>query len=395
MSLRRLVVVFTLVVAMCQHIATGMQSTRICNQMTRSQMYDMHGWLREWNTPFVSQQLRYADGANPSYSGRVSAKITGSYGHSDRYDYSYDRLGRLISADFSREMPPNVVSKDGNADYSTTYSYDLQGNILSLTRQGMTAPGFYFCIDDIQATFNGNQLSSLSDDALTVLLESSLDLPRGSWSGDDFSYDANGNQTRDMSRSVTHISYNELNLPSRVEFASGGRIDYLYSATGTKLQEAVYDADGGEIVKREYVGAFEFENDTLVRISLAEGYITACDSTYHAYIPDYQGNIVGVYNTRTNTLEQRTDYYPYGLPHASISSEVAGAEVNRRKFGGKELMSDHGYNSYDFTARHQNPAFPHFTTPDPLLEKYYPISPFAYCAGDPINPTGKKWKNDH
>ena len=110
---------------MCQHIAAGMQSTRICNQMTHSKMYDMHGWLREWNTPFVSQQLRYADGANPSYSGRVSAKITGSYGRSDRYDYSYDRLGRLISADFSREMPPNVASKDGNADYSTTYSYDF------------------------------------------------------------------------------------------------------------------------------------------------------------------------------------------------------------------------------------------------------------------------------
>ena len=47
--------------------------------------------------------------------------------------------------------------------------------------------------------------------------------------------------------------------------------------------------------------------------------------------------------------------------------------------------------SYDFAARHQNPVYPHFTTPDPLLEKYYSISPFAYCAGDPINlidPTG-------
>ena len=262
MSLRRLVVVFTLVVAMCQHIAAGMQSTRSCNQMTRSQMYDMHGWLREWNTPFITQQLRYADGATPSYSGRVSSKITGSYGHSDRYDYSYDRLGRLVETVFSRQMPDGATAENGdaNADFSTAYSYDLQGNILTLSRQGMIAPGFYGCIDDIQASFHGNQLSSLSDDAMTVLLESSLDLPRGSWSGDDFSYDANGNQTRDMSRGVANIIYNELNLPSRVEFASGGRIDYLYSATGTKLQEAVYDADGGEIVKREYVGAFEFEN---------------------------------------------------------------------------------------------------------------------------------------
>ena len=89
--------------------------------------------------------------------------------------------------------------------------------------------------------------------------------------------------------------------------------------------------------------------------------------------------------------EQLTDYYPYGLPHASISSEVAGAEVNRRKFGGKELMSDHGYNSYDFAARHQNPAYPHFTTPDPLAEKFKHLSLHLFCAGDPINlidPTG-------
>ena len=89
--------------------------------------------------------------------------------------------------------------------------------------------------------------------------------------------------------------------------------------------------------------------------------------------------------------------YPYGLPHALISSEVAGAEVNRRKFGGKELMSDHGYNSYDFVARHQNPAFPHFTTPDPLAEKFKHLSPHLFCAGDPINnidPTGMKWENN-
>ena len=62
------------------------------------------------------------------------------------------------------------------------------------------------------------------------------------------------------------------------------------------------------------------------------------------------------------------------LVTVGVGSAVAeGAELNRRKFGGKELMSHHGLNLYDFT------------TPDPLLEKYYPISPFAYCAGDPIN----------
>ena len=83
------------------------------------------------------------------------------------------------------------------------------------------------------------------------------------------------------------------------------------------------------------------------------------------------------------------------LAAVGICSADANAEVNRRKFGGKELMSDHGYNSYDFAARHQNPAFPHFTTPDPLAEKFKHLSPHLFCAGDPIGPTGMKWKNDH
>ena len=80
------------------------------------------------------------------------------------------------------------------------------------------------------------------------------------------------------------------------------------------------------------------------------------------------------------------------LVAVGVGSAVAeGAEVNRRKFGGKELMSDHGLNLYDFAARHQNPAYPHFTTPDPLAEKFKHLSPHLFCAGDPINlidPTG-------
>ncbi len=65
--------------------------------------------------------------------------------------------------------------------------------------------------------------------------------------------------------------------------------------------------------------------------------------------------------------------------------------TNRRKFGGKELATDLGLNLHDFAARWQNPALGRFTTPDPLLEKYRDISPYLFCAGDPINhidPTG-------
>ena len=67
---------------------------------------------------------------------------------------------------------------------------------------------------------------------------------------------------------------------------------------------------------------------------------------------------------------------------------------NRRWYGSKELTTDHGLNTYDFEARWLAPAFPRFTTPDPLSTDYHPISPYAYCGANPINlidPTGMDW----
>ncbi len=46
---------------------------------------------------------------------------------------------------------------------------------------------------------------------------------------------------------------------------------------------------------------------------------------------------------------------------------------------------DEGLGAYDFGARLFAPADSRWTTPDPLAEKYYHISPYAYCAGDPVN----------
>lgn len=111
-------------------------------------------------------------------------------------------------------------------------------------------------------------------------------------------------------------------------------------------------------------------------------------ATYHLYAFDHQGNILGVYNTKTTALEQTTDYYPYGLPHATPSLSTA---TNRRLYSAKELTTEAALNTYDFAARWQSPAFPHFTTPDPLAEDYLPIGTNVFCGGDPINkvdPTG-------
>ena len=55
------------------------------------------------------------------------------------------------------------------------------------------------------------------------------------------------------------------------------------------------------------------------------------------------------------------------------------------KFSGKESLTRVGLKLYDFGARMYSPSNMRWMTMDPLAEKYYSISPYAYCAGNPIN----------
>ncbi len=67
------------------------------------------------------------------------------------------------------------------------------------------------------------------------------------------------------------------------------------------------------------------------------------------------------------------------------------AGVQPCKYTGKELDREAGLDLYDFAARQLDPALGRTTTQDPMAEKYYSISPYAWCASNPIrnvDPTG-------
>ena len=78
---------------------------------------------------------------------------------------------------------------------------------------------------------------------------------------------------------------------------------------------------------------------------------------------------------------QRTQYYPSGL----LWAEGTGQSVQSRKYNGKEWIEAHGLDEYDSQARMYYPAIMRTTTPDPLAEKYYSISPYAWCGNNPVN----------
>ncbi|RGN50451.1 RHS repeat domain-containing protein, partial [Bacteroides sp. OM05-12] len=129
----------------------------------------------------------------------------------------------------------------------------------------------------------------------------------------------------------------------------------------------------------DYCDNFVYENDTLVKILLSEGYIACKDRTFHFYLKDHQGNNRVVAN-ESGGIEQVNHYYPFG----GLFGESSGGDVQKYKYGGKELERMHGVDLYDFSARMQDPVLGRFNTMDPMCEKYYSISPYAYCNNNPI-----------
>ena len=102
---------------------------------------------------------------------------------------------------------------------------------------------------------------------------------------------------------------------------------------------------------------------------------------WHYYIQDYMGNNRMVVN-KNGVTEQVTHYYPYGGVIGDISTNES---VQKYKFEGKELDRTFGLDNYDIHARQYFAMMPTWDRIDPLAEKYYGISPYAYCGGDPIN----------
>ena len=138
------------------------------------------------------------------------------------------------------------------------------------------------------------------------------------------------------------------------------------------------------IMTRDYCGAYSYRNGAIERILMGNGFMQ--DSLYFVQIKDYQGNVRAVLDQNHNVVE-RNDYYPYGgLINASDT------QLQPYKYSSKELDRENGLDLYDSQARWYDSMLPGTTTQDPLAEKYYSISPYTWCAGNPvrfIDPSGK------
>jgi RHS repeat-associated protein len=76
-----------------------------------------------------------------------------------------------------------------------------------------------------------------------------------------------------------------------------------------------------------------------------------------------------------------SDYYPDGMRFWTSTSNSAALPY---RYNGKELEAMNGLNEYDYGARRRETGIPVWKTMDPLAEKYYGMSPYAYCMNNPV-----------
>ena len=157
----------------------------------------------------------------------------------------------------------------------------------------------------------------------------------------------------------------------------------MYSASGTKLKVTHKPSGIGITTKTDYVNGYIFTNNSLSIALTDNGYFTLSGTgvpTYHFYLKDHQGNN-RVVVSQSGSVEQINHYYPYG----ALFAESTNGDVQRFKYNGKELDRKFGLNWYDHGARHNDAAIGRWHSIDKNAEKYYGISPYAYCGGDPVN----------
>lgn len=197
--------------------------------------------------------------ASDQYTGKVKASTwftpteLGSVYNTDikNYNYTYDSKGQLVQATFGTLTTGTLNGNSGGGsspvftdalDFSTAYSYDLNGNMNDLERYAYGGSGS--SIDDLQYNYpksNGqltsNKLQYISDANLSTSYNGEL---TNQLEG-NYSYDQRGRLIGDATRDIF------------IEYDDYDRIKAIYYFEQTSPRQQFYYDDSGKLYKTTYL----------------------------------------------------------------------------------------------------------------------------------------------
>ena len=387
--------------------------------------YNLRGWTTDITGKGFCEKLYYTDGpGTPCYNGNISSQQWKADNETDMrgYKFSYDGLNRLTTAVYGERED---MSNHPNRYDEYVLEYTANGAIKHMQRWGKKNDGVYGKIDNLEITHTGNQLSTVTDDALPVLYDGKYDFKDNTVSvtGAEYQYNGNGSLVSDANKGIANIDYDNNNMPRRIQFTNGNVTEYIYSAGGEKLRTIhrtavanvtvpvgstlpLTKANTLSVDSTDYIGNFELGSGLWYKYYFNGGYCRVFSGktnargrqillplrdlwvTFHYYTQDHLGNNRAVVS-ENGTLEQVTHYYPFGGVYGDTGTDP---DWQDRKYNGKALDRMHGLDWYDYGARNYDAAVPMWTSVDPLCEKNYHINPYVYCGDNPvrnIDPTGK------
>jgi RHS repeat-associated protein len=368
--------------------------------------YNIRGWLTSINKNylinnssehFFGMELGYEKGVsvtgetfNRLFNGNIGGTIWRSKGDNvlRKYDYSYDKVNRLMAAQFTQEE--NNSWNNSSVDFSVkmgdgidyTTAYDENGNILRMQQWGLQINSSSQ-IDDLLYTYKNNNQSNRLQNVIdqfntpaTLLGDFKTNTTHPQYPKtnlppqdvEDYLYDDNGNMIKDLNKSISDITYNFLNLPSKILVDGKGFIEYVYDASGNKLRKIVTDNSTQGVVSTTtttYIGPSVYESrvtipadpnlpdytDLLQFISHEEGRIRFVplvinpnvvvpagmeNMFYDYFLKDHLGNIRMVLTSQNRvdkypaaTLEPQTlsneeNFYSIQQSQISLSSTITG-----------------------------------------------------------------------
>jgi YD repeat-containing protein len=243
--------------------------------------------------------------------------------------YHYDQLNRIVSmrvykglnenSNIWGDAPQNFASIQ---DYSEDVSYDPNGNIITYIRKGDAARlnmdnmkywYYYYDNNGVKQQYNPantppvnlqsytNQLAMVEDLATDAGANYSSynDIKQGQ-ANNNYTYDAIGNLTSDVSEGISNIAWTVY-----------GKIESITKTNGTTVSYG-YDAGGNRISKTVSTGGTD-------KITL--------------YVRDASGNVMSIYENTTGTMAQ-IETHLYGSSRLGQAGKLTVPPTNPESLGG-------------------------------------------------------------